>query len=74
MYNALILIDLSDLPVLDNKKIHKKNLHGIFVKGLFFLKNNLIKRNWHGSKTCVFCTHNEMIKHLFFQCNFARSI
>ena len=23
---------------------------------------------------CVFCHHNETIKHLFFQCNFARSI
>jgi hypothetical protein len=23
---------------------------------------------------CVFCTHDETIKHLFFQCNFARSI
>ena len=23
---------------------------------------------------CVFCQHNETIQHLFFQCNFARSI
>jgi hypothetical protein len=37
-------------------------------------KDNLIKQNWYGSKTCVFCSHYETIKHLFFQCNFARSI
>jgi hypothetical protein len=43
-------------------------------RGVIPTKNNLIKRNWHGSKTCVFCTHDETIKHLFFQFNFARSI
>jgi hypothetical protein len=25
-------------------------------------------------KKCVFCHYNETIKHLFFQCHFARSI
>jgi hypothetical protein len=43
-------------------------------RGVILTKDNLIKWNWHGSKTCVFCTHNATIKHLFFQCNFARSI
>jgi hypothetical protein len=37
-------------------------------------KDNLLERNWHGSKACVFCSQDETIKHLFFQCNFARSI
>jgi hypothetical protein len=49
-------------------------LHGIFAEGVILTKDNLIKRNWHESKTCVFCSHDEIIKHLFFQCNFARSI
>jgi hypothetical protein len=35
---------------------------------------NHIKRNRHERKMCVFCTHDETIKHLFIQCNFARSI
>jgi hypothetical protein len=39
-----------------------------------FTKDNLIKRNWHESKTCIFCSHDEIIKYLFFQCNFACSI
>jgi hypothetical protein len=43
-------------------------------KGVILTKDNLAKRNWHGSKKCVFCHQNETIKHLFFQCHFARSI
>ena len=37
-------------------------------------KDNLVKRNWNGSTKCVFCLHNETIKHLFFDCKVARSI
>ena len=43
-------------------------------RGVILTKDNLAKRNWHGSKKCVFCHHDETIKHLFFQCKFARSI
>jgi hypothetical protein len=43
-------------------------------RGVILTKDNLIKRNWHDSKTYVFCSHDETIKHLFFQCNFSRSI
>jgi hypothetical protein len=35
-------------------------------------KNNLARRNWHGCKQCVFYMHLEIIKHLFFDCHFAR--
>jgi hypothetical protein len=78
MYNVLIS---SDLPVLDNKKIWKMKipLKNIFFawylrRGVILIKDNLIKRNWHESKSSIFCSHDETIKHLFFQCNFARSI
>jgi hypothetical protein len=78
MYNALIS---SDLPVLDNKKIWKmkiplkNNLFAWYLRrGVILTKDNLIKWNWHGSKSCVFCSHDETIKHLFFQCNFVCSI
>ena len=43
-------------------------------KGVILTKDNLVKRNWNGSTKCVFCTHDETIKHLFFQCKVARSI
>jgi hypothetical protein len=43
-------------------------------RGVILTKNNLIKWNWHGSSSCVFCTQDKTIKHLFFQCSFAHSI
>jgi hypothetical protein len=43
-------------------------------KGVVLTKDNLEKRNWYGSLQCVFCQHNETIKHLFFKYNFARFI
>jgi hypothetical protein len=48
MYNALIL---PDVPVYDSNKIwmmkiplQTKNLHGVYVKGLFLLKIILLSR------------------------------
>ena len=43
-------------------------------RGVILTKDNLAKRNWHGSKQCVFCHKDETIKHLFFECKFASSI
>ena len=43
-------------------------------RGVVLTKDNLLKRNWHGSSKCCFCSHDETIKHLFFECQFARSI
>ena len=43
-------------------------------RGVILTKDNLAKRNWHGSKQCVFCHKDETIKHLFFECTFASSI
>ena len=40
-------------------------------RGVVLTKDNLARRNWPGSKKCCFCTHEETIKHLFFQCKFA---
>jgi hypothetical protein len=41
---------------------------------VIFTKDNLAERNWYGSKKCVFYHQDETIKHLFFQCKFARFI
>jgi hypothetical protein len=43
-------------------------------RGVILTKDTLVKRNWHGNIKCVFYHHDETIKYLFFQCNFARSI
>jgi hypothetical protein len=44
----------------------------VLCKGVILTKDNLAKRNWHGSKKCVLT--DETIKHLFFHYRFARSI
>jgi len=41
-------------------------------RGVVLTKDNLAKRNWHGSKKCVFCSHDETIQYLFFDCHFAK--
>jgi hypothetical protein len=43
-------------------------------KGVILMKDNLAKWNWHGNNKCDFCHQDETIKHLFFECRFARSI
>jgi hypothetical protein len=53
----------------------KNNFFAWYLRrGVILPKDNLIKRNWYGSKTYVFFPQDETIKYLFFQCNFARSI
>jgi len=78
MYKALIH---SDVPVDNNKNIWKmkvplklKNFTWYLRKGVLLTKDNLAKRNWHGGLQCCFCHQDETIKHMFFQCKFARSI
>ena len=70
MYRALIH---SAVPVDNNKNIWNMKVPlkvRIFAwylrKGVLLTKDNLAKRNWHGSLQCCFCQHNETIKHLFF--------
>jgi hypothetical protein len=57
-YNSLILLDL---PVLNNKKIWKmkiplknKKIAWYLCWGVILTKDNLVMRNLHGCKTCVF--------------------
>jgi hypothetical protein len=54
--------------------LKNKKIAWYLRREVILTKDNLIKRNWHGSKICVFCSQDEMIKYLFFQCNFACSI
>jgi hypothetical protein len=78
IYRALVD---TNIPVDKNHKIWKMKVPlkvKIFAwylrKGVVLTKDNLVKWSWYGSPQCVFCQHNETIKHLFFKCNFARSI
>jgi len=77
IYDAMVHCDV---PV-DNRKLWKLKIPlrvKIFLwflnRGVILTRYNLARRNWHGSKTCVFCQHDESIKHLFFECKFARAV
>jgi zinc-binding in reverse transcriptase len=37
-------------------------------------RDNLLHRGWQGPASCVFCSNNESIDHLFFTCPFAHSL
>ena len=37
-------------------------------------KDNLVRRNWHGSLRCCFRMKNETIEHLFMECHYARFV
>ena len=43
-------------------------------RGVLLTKDNLARRNWLGHKGCCFCTYNESIQHLFFDCQLAKSL
>jgi hypothetical protein len=79
MYNALIQPDIP-LDKVSNNRLWKLKIplrikvFGWYLhKGLILIKDNLAKRNWHGCRKSVFYPQDETIKHLFFQCRFARS-
>jgi hypothetical protein len=41
-------------------------------KGVVLTTDNLAKLNWNGNKKCSFCCKDETIKHLFFNCYYAK--
>src|SRR6187551_4021419 len=76
MYMALITPNIA--PVNHNKKIWKLKVPlkiKIFMwylkRGVILTKDNLARRNWNGSKLCSFCSKEETIQHLFFDCHMA---
>ena len=77
MYRALL--DIRILPI--NKPLWKLKLPlkiKVFLwlihRGVILTKDNLAKRNWHGRMKCCYCSNNETIQHLFFECHNARLI
>jgi hypothetical protein len=69
MYNALIRPELP-IDKNSNNKLWKlkrplriKIFGWYLCKGVILAKDNLAKRIWNGSRTCVFYHHDETIKH-----------
>jgi hypothetical protein len=70
MYRALIQ---PDALVYSNKKSWKMKIllkTKVFAwyihRAVILTKDNLVKRNSHGNSNCIFCHHEETIKHLLF--------
>jgi hypothetical protein len=77
MYRALLIAQA--IPY--NTLIWKLNLPlkiKIFLwylyKGVILTKDNLVRRQWQGDRKCCFCSSNESIQHLFFDCHFAKFV
>jgi len=43
-------------------------------KGIILTKDNLARRQWQGDRRCCFCSSNESIQHLLFDCHYAKFI
>jgi hypothetical protein len=76
-YLALIYNDVPNV----NKRLWKlkaplkiKIFLWYLCRGVILTKDNLVKRNWQGSKQCCFCNKDETIQHLFFESRFARMV
>jgi len=41
-------------------------------RGVVLTKVNLARYNWKGNKQCCFCSSDETIQHLFFDCHIAK--
>jgi hypothetical protein len=46
----------------------------LFENNAVLTKDNMIRRKWVGTPSCLFCNQNETANHLFFQCTVARCI
>jgi hypothetical protein len=44
----------------------------LVVRNKILTKDNLKKRNWHGSWDCCFCGCSEAVDHLFFKCSICK--
>ena len=45
-----------------------------YLKKVILTKDELVKRNWKGCTKCCFCSREETIQHLFFDCHMSRFI
>jgi hypothetical protein len=46
----------------------------LLSNGAVLTKDNMLRRNWHGSSDCYFCELDESIDHLFFKCSVAKIV
>jgi hypothetical protein len=74
MYRYLVINVLKVSQIVWQLKIHLKIeiFLWFFKREIILTKDNLVKRNWNGDKSCCFCNKPKTIQHLFFQCSHAK--
>lgn len=77
VYNALTVNDSGP----HHRKIWKGKVPAkikiflwLLMNNAVLTKDNLLKRKWVGSPICYFCTQEESVSHLFFQCSTAKAV
>lgn len=51
-----------------------KNFLWLVVNNAILTKDNMIKRKWQGDPKCYFCSMDESVSHLLFQCNTTKAM
>jgi hypothetical protein len=46
----------------------------LVIQNSIITKDNLGKQKWKGNKSCTFCSKNESVQHLFFECSRAKCV
>lgn len=77
VYNALTSSDSGPY----HKKIWKSKIPAkikiflwLLLNNAVLTKDNLLRRKWVGSPTSYFCSQEETVTHLFFQCSTAKAV
>jgi hypothetical protein len=77
MYRALLLSEALSYNTLTWKlklPLKIKVFLWYLYKGVILTKDNLARRQWQGDKKCCFCSSEESIQHLLFDCPFAKFV
>jgi hypothetical protein len=75
IYKALVIAEVVPYNTFIWKQklpLKIKVFFGYSYKGVILTKDNLVRRQWQGDRKCCFCSSNETIQHLFFDCHFAK--
>ena len=75
MYIALLIAETAPYNTLIWKlklPLKIKVFMWYLYKGVVLTKDNLVRRQWQGDKKCCFCSSDESIQHLLFDCHFAK--
>ena len=75
MYRAILGVEAIPYNILIGKlklPLKIKVFLWYLYKGVILTKDNLARRQWQGDTKCCFCSFEESIQHLLFDCHYAK--